>query len=250
MIDRTMSAMDFIDELNSSFNKDFKLNQREKPEPEVLKYLEEVLDLNDFMLSETDSDSLRYLQTETLYKLASQIQEHCEGMCGYNPFVDYPLCDRLEDFYDDYSELCAIYSEDIIDKSLIDLSDLTSLKIKLASYCIEQMLFYYKQDIDDFLVKNPLYEEKRDLAYILMKSTDSLSMLDNVEVSFQENENGIILLDSIKMAQNCREQMKNYLKRNSKFETESDELNEFLELDAIKEEILQEKITKLAKGKK
>lgn len=138
--------------IDKSFGKDLESIYNEKAEGEALEYLKDVLDLEQYSLFDE-------IDTNTLYKLAINVEEYNDGISPYNPFADYPMCDRLSDFYAVFNILCANYAMGRIDKSRIDLSDLESLKIELAINAITQILNEYKANVD-YLLGQKTYMDK------------------------------------------------------------------------------------------
>lgn len=203
-----------------------------KVEQKVLEYLKDVLNLQEYSFFE------KYDDAETLYKLALNIKEYNDGTSAYNPFIDYPLCDRLGDVYADFSSLCADYAEEIIDKSQIDLSDLENLKIELASNLITQILDDYRKDVN-YLLGKTAYMDKVEFVNMLEEIQYDLPF--EIMIEYQKDsryETDVILLDSIKHFQGCyyQDNFKRFLKNNPDFESDYIDIDEFLELDTLKSE--------------
>lgn len=201
-------------------------------EEEVLEYLKDVLDLQEYSFFENYDD------TRTLYKLALNIKEYNDGTSGYNPFTDYPLCDRLRGFYADFSSLCADYAEESIDKSQIDLSDLENLEMKLASNLITQILDDYRKDVD-YLLGKTAYKDKVEFIDMLEETQEKLPF--EIMIEYQKDsryETDVILLDSIKhfQAYYYQDDFKSFLKNNPNFESDYPSIDEFLELDTLRSE--------------
>lgn len=232
--------------IDDTFNYDFKCEKGNESTRKILEYLKGVLDLEDLKLSQiVDPNALHYNEDRTLYKLAKQIHDFLEGDCAYDPFTDYPLCDSLEDFYNDFNELCGEIGELLVDKSQIDLSDLDGLKRDLAKEVVQRELFYYKEDVDDYLNANPLYEDKCELLKDLFALENKLCFSLEVEYSCKENKH--LDINSIELSSESRKQIKDFLRKNPDFDKGDDEFYSFT-LDEIREELLQEQQKKM-KGK-
>lgn len=242
----TATLQEFRKILNESYKKELEIRcgYVGRKELEILKYLKyDLLHLKDELFNERDE--------LTLYKLAEQVEEFTEGKSEYNPFMDYPLCDALEGIYHDYGELCANYAEGLIDKSQIDLSDLDSLKTFLAQNMITTILKDYQRDIEYFMYENHTpYYNKESLIDTLEQETNDLPF--EVKISFDRSPKceEIIELDSIVLSEQSREELKEFLKENNEWESDYGEIDNFLCLNELKEEIEQESQNKTRKNRR
>ena len=242
----TATLHEFKKILNESYKKEIETrwNCAGREELEILKYLKyDLLHLKDELFNERDE--------LTLYKLAEQVEEFTEGKSEYNPFMDYPLCDALEGIYHDYGELCANYAEGLIDTSQIDLSDLDSLKTFLAQNMITTILKDYQRDIEYFMYENHTpYYNRESLIDTLEQETNDLPF--EVKISFDRSPKceEIIELDSIVLSEQSREELKEFLKENNEWESDYGEIDNFLCLNELKEEIEQESQNKTRKNRR
>lgn len=189
--------------LDKSFHNQISIRYDNKEkEKEILEYLEVVLDLEKYSLFNEYSD------TKNLYKLALEIKKYNDDSSLYNPFTDYPLCDRLSGFYDDFSEECAVSAEELIDKTQIDLSNLESLKRELASNLITQTLNDYEKRFNLVLCYD--YLDKVELINDLEKTQEELPFEIMVQYEKDTIFKDVILLGTIKQSQNFMSVAKNY----------------------------------------
>ena len=225
--------------LNESYKKEIETrwNCAGRKELEILKYLKyDLMHLKDELFNENDE--------LTLYKLANQVEEFSNGKSEYNPFNDYPLCDALDGIYLDYSELCATYAEGLIDKSQIDLSDLESLKQSLAQNLIKTILENYQRDIEYFMYENHTpYYNRESLIMLLEQETKDLPFTISIDFDRSPNCQEIILLDSIALSEQSKNNLKEFLKDNKEWESNYDSIDDFLCLNELKEELEQESQT-------
>lgn len=229
--------------LNESYKKELEIrcDYVGRKELEILKYLKyDLMHLKDELFNENDE--------LTLYKLAEQVEDFIEGKSEYNPFNDYPLCDALDGIYLDYSELCATYAEGLIDKSQIDLSNLESLKLFLAENMIKTILTDYKRDIEYFMYENHTpYYNRESLITLLEQETSDFPFGLKIEYALKYPEypeqKEIIDLESLKLTEQSKEYLKEFLKYNKEWESNYGSIDDFLCLNELKEELEQESQT-------
>lgn len=229
--------------LNESYKKEIETrwNCAGREELEILKYLKyDLMHLKDELFNENDE--------LTLYKLAKQVEEFSNGKSEYNPFNDCPLCDALDGIYLDYSKLCATYAEGLIDKSQIDLSNLEFLKQSLAQNLIKAILKDYQRDIEYFMYENHTpYYNRESLIILLEQETNDLPFELKIEYAPKYPEypeqKEIIDLESLKLTEQSKKDLKEFLKDNKEWESNYGSIDDFLCLNELKEELEQESQT-------
>lgn len=236
--------------LNESYKKEIETrwNCAGREELEILKYLKyNLMHLKDELFNENDE--------LTLYKLAQQVEEFSNEKSEYNPFNDYPLCDALDGIYLDYSELCATYAEGLIDKSQIDLSNLEFLKQFLAQNLIKTILKDYQRDIEYFMYENHTpYYNRESLIMLLEQETNDLPFELKIEYAPKYPEypeqKEIIDLESLKLTEQSKKDLKEFLKDNKEWVSNYGSIDDFLCLNELKEELEQESQIRTRKNRR
>ena len=170
-----------IDEVKDALEERFEeeiFDNIPKPDRDILKWLKNecfACDIYPFF-----DDKYRDM---TLYEYAEKIEENNEQFINGSIFYSPSLTARdLENFYEDYRELCANYSEEFIDRDNIDLSNLDELMKELAINTISKILLDFKDRMDNFLDKHDKYERTVALLDFLEKNEDFKKLIDNKEV--------------------------------------------------------------------
>ncbi|MBX7491275.1 hypothetical protein [Helicobacter turcicus] len=229
---------EFKERFNISFNNELAIrcqwqnNGKDKQELEILNYLKEQLGLVEHFFKDEN-----YVN-ENLYDLALEVEKYNQNPNAHNPFGDFPLCDLLNGIYLDYSALCSLYAEDLIDKSQIDLSNLESLKEALAQNLITNILKDYKSDVDYLLNEN--YSDYAKISFLIeLLEEQKESLPIDLELSYSLDSNNIIDLNTLTLSPYSKEQLKCYLLENPDYESDYTSIDAFLKLDALKNAIAQ-----------
>lgn len=233
----TLATLDTLkDKLEKSFKENFIMScEYSKSAMNILNFIKEVGNFEFHQLFQEKTDGHR------LYDFASEVIKDIHSINHYFSHQD------LLNFYSNFSEDCANCSEHLIDKERIDLSELDLLKVDLAKNLIKASLLDYQKDMDYFLQS---LDTRNNGQSNYTKAADFINLLEDCALPFplefeyqnQDYDNvQWINPQSIKINDFCREDIKEYLKENPNFESDYTAVDEFLELESIKDELMQSK---------